>query len=73
MYSVRHGKLRGELARAREGASLTQRQLAAKLKRPASYVGKIENGERKIEVFEAVDWCTACGVELAALLRKVKD
>ncbi len=52
---------------------MTQRELAAKLKRPPSYVGKIENGERKIEVFEAVDWCTACGVELGTVLRRIKD
>lgn len=73
MYSVRHGKLRKELAAAREGAKLTQRELAAKLKRPPSFVAKMENGERKIEVFEAVDWCQACGVELGTLLKRVKD
>jgi transcriptional regulator with XRE-family HTH domain len=73
MYSVRHGKLRKELAAARDAAGLTQRQLAAKLKRPPSYVGKVENGERRIEVFEFVDWAAACGVEPAAVLKRVKD
>lgn len=73
MYSVRHGKLRRELAAAREAAGLTQRQLAAKLKKPVSYPAKIELGERRIEVFEAADWCAACGVDLAAILRKVRD
>jgi transcriptional regulator with XRE-family HTH domain len=73
MYSVRHGKLRRELAVIRVAAGMNQRQLAAKLKRPPSYVGKVETGERRIEVFEAVDWCAACGVELAAVLKRVRD
>jgi transcriptional regulator with XRE-family HTH domain len=61
------------MAAAREGANLTQRQLAAKLKRPPSYIGKVEIGERRIEVFEFADWCAACGVEPAAVLKRVKD
>ena len=70
---ARHGKLRKELAAAREGARLTQRERAAKLKRPPSYIGKIENGERKIEVFEFVDGCEAVGVKPGAMLKRVKD
>jgi transcriptional regulator with XRE-family HTH domain len=73
MYSVRHGKLRKEMAAARDAARMTQRDLAAKLKRPPSFVAKVENGERKIEVFEFVDWCAAVGVEPAGLLKKIKD
>lgn len=70
MYSVRHGKLRKEMAAAREGAKMTQREFAAKLKRPPSYVAKVEVGERKIEVFEFVDWCQAVGVEPGTMLKR---
>lgn len=58
------------MAAAREGAEMTQRELAAKLKRPPSYVGKVENGERKIEVFEFVDWCAAVGAEPGFVLKR---
>ncbi|MGH8337041.1 MAG: helix-turn-helix domain-containing protein [Gammaproteobacteria bacterium] len=73
MYSVRHGKLRKELAAARDRAGMTQRDLAVKLKKAPSYVAKTEVGERRIEVFEAADWAAACGVELGAILKKIKD
>lgn len=73
MYSVRHGKLRREMAAAREGAGLTQRELADRLKKPASFVGKIETGDRRIEIFDFVDWCAACGVEPGAMLKRVKE
>ena len=53
-----------------DGSKRWQDELAAKLKRPPSYVGKTENGERRIEVYDAVDWCAACGVELAVILKK---
>jgi transcriptional regulator with XRE-family HTH domain len=42
------------LVAAREGAGLTQRDLAARLKRPNSFVGRIEAGERRVDVIEFI-------------------
>ena len=45
----------------RVGASLTQRALGQRLKRPYSFVWKTEAGERRIDPIEFASWCRACG------------
>ena len=64
-------RLRKQLRGWREAAGLTQRALAAKLKRVHSYVFKVETGERRIDPLEFAEWCEACGVEPAKGLRLV--
>jgi transcriptional regulator with XRE-family HTH domain len=49
----------------RVDAGLTQRSLAAKLRKPHSYVWKVEAGERRIDPIEFVGWCRACDVNPA--------
>jgi transcriptional regulator with XRE-family HTH domain len=49
----------------RQNAELTQRDLAKRLKKPASYVAKSELGERRIDPVEMVLWCRACQVKPA--------
>ena len=46
----------------RKAAGLTQRELAAKLKREQSFVARIEQGERRLDVLEFYWVCKACGV-----------
>jgi transcriptional regulator with XRE-family HTH domain len=40
------------MVRARQGAQLTQHQLARRLKKPQSFVAKYEGGERRLDVVE---------------------
>ena len=49
-----HEQLRAVLAKARADAGLTQRDLAKRMKEPHSYIGKIESGERRLDVVEFV-------------------
>jgi ribosome-binding protein aMBF1 (putative translation factor) len=42
------------LVSAREKQGMTQRDLAAALKRPQSFVGRFEAGERRLDVVEFV-------------------
>lgn len=69
--------LRAELRAARERAGLTQRELAARLKVPHSWVAKVEAGERRIDVVELCWLLSACGVHvptaLARLARKLDN
>jgi len=44
----------------RIGAALTQRALGTRLKKPYSFVWKVEAGERRIDPIEFVAWCRAC-------------
>jgi transcriptional regulator with XRE-family HTH domain len=55
----------------REAAGLTQRAMAARLRRPASYVHKSEVGERRIDPLEFIEWCRACGVDPGEAIRKI--
>jgi transcriptional regulator with XRE-family HTH domain len=51
-------------------AGLTQRQLAAMLKRSNSFVWKIEAGERRIELLEFVDLAQCLGIKPSDLLER---
>jgi transcriptional regulator with XRE-family HTH domain len=55
-----HRVLLAVLVEARKEAGFTQRDLAARLKLPQSYVSKIETGERRIDPVECVAWAKAC-------------
>lgn len=48
---------------ARRDAGLTQRDLAARLKQPPSYVGKLESRQRRLDVIELVDLVEALGLK----------
>jgi transcriptional regulator with XRE-family HTH domain len=63
VHSSEYRALRAELRRVREGANLSQRDLAAKLDVPHSWVAKVESGERRIDLVEFCWFVKACGVE----------
>lgn len=71
LRSARHRALMRELAAAREAADLTQRDLAARLERAHSFVGKIESGERQLNVLEFCDYADALDVNPAELLKRI--
>ena len=51
-YRHRYAQFLGKLRQARLEAGLTQVEVARKLKRPQSFVSKIESGERRVDVVE---------------------
>ena len=62
-------KLTAALRKAREAAALTQAEVAEKLGLYASFVSKVESGERRVDVIELKQFCRVYGVELVAFLR----
>lgn len=52
IYSAEYKKIIERLRTSREEASLTQVQVADLLKKPQSYISKIERGERRLDVAE---------------------
>jgi transcriptional regulator with XRE-family HTH domain len=72
-------KLAGELvilgrvlADARERHGLKQTELAEKLGLPASYLSKIENGTRRLDVIELIQIAEAMNADAGELVAEVK-
>jgi len=61
------------LVAARNKADITQRELARRLGRAHSFVGKIESGERQLNVLEFCELADALGVDPRELFGKVVD
>ena len=68
--------LSNELRAARRRAQLSQAAVAARLRRPTSFVGKYENGQRSLDVIEFLDVAEAIGFnpgDFLHTLRKQAD
>jgi len=61
-HARRYANVPNLLRELREEAGLTQRELAKRLREPQSWVYKCENGIRRIDVAEFLDWCRACKI-----------
>lgn len=57
-----HNRLIAWLRSKREEQGLTMRDLAIKLEAPHSFVGKTEQGERRLDVVEYIQYCKALNV-----------
>jgi len=60
------------LVRVRERAGLKQSDLAARLGLPASYLSKIENGTRRLDVIELIQIARAMKVDPAGIVREIE-
>lgn len=60
------------LVATRERAGLKQSDVAAKLRLPASYLSKIENGSRRLDVIELLQIAEALGVDAAEIVRELQ-
>ncbi|HEV8660803.1 MAG TPA: helix-turn-helix transcriptional regulator [Thermoanaerobaculia bacterium] len=60
------------LVRARERAKLKQSDVAATLKLPASYLSKIENGTRRLDVIELIQIADAMNADPADIVRELE-
>jgi len=67
----RHRALIAVLVGSRKEAGFTQRELAARMRRPQSFFGATETGERRLDVVEFFEFATALGVDPLALFERV--
>ena len=72
LRSPRHRALISVIVAARQAAGLTQRQLAAKLKRSNSFVWKLEAGERQVNVLEFIEISRTLGVKASKLIAEIE-
>jgi len=72
LRSAKHRALITAIVAARDAAGLTQRQLAAKLKRSDSFVWKLEAGERQLNVLEFIEIAKVLGVKASTLMTEIE-
>jgi transcriptional regulator with XRE-family HTH domain len=68
----KYERLRLLLVEAREEAGLTQVELGKKLRRPQSFVSKIERGLRSVDLIEFIEIAKAIGFDPAEFLQKLE-
>jgi transcriptional regulator with XRE-family HTH domain len=73
LRNARHKALMKAIAAARVQAGLTQRELARRLGRSHSFVGKIESGERQLNVLEFCELADALGLNPKELFARIVD
>jgi transcriptional regulator with XRE-family HTH domain len=59
------------LIETRKEAGVTQEELAKRLNRPQSFVSKCENGERRLDVIELLEFLQSIGVEPLIFLKEI--
>jgi transcriptional regulator with XRE-family HTH domain len=67
IHTAEQGVLCGLLRLYRENAGLRQTDVAERLDEPQSFVSKYESGERRLDLVELHQVCTALGVSLRDL------
>lgn len=67
----KYDRLRVLLVEAREEAGLTQVELGGKLRRPQSFVSKIERGLRRVDLLEFLEIARAIGFDPDQFIRKL--
>ncbi|MGJ0503057.1 MAG: helix-turn-helix domain-containing protein [Methylocystis sp.] len=68
LRSPRQRQLLALLVQARKGRGLTQAQVAARLRKPQSFIAKVEGGERRLYVIGFIDLASALRVRPAELI-----
>lgn len=71
LYTPRYEALRQQLQAVRIKAQLTQADLAQRMHKSQSYISKVENGERYIDLMEFIDWCEICRAAPNRILHKI--
>ena len=71
LRSAQHRSLIATIVQARKAAGLTQRQLAAKLRRSNSFVWKIEAGERRVDLLEFIEIARSLGQDPMQMFARV--
>lgn len=72
VHSAPYERLLALLVEARKDAQMTQQELAARMRRPQSYVSKYERGERRLDVVEFLRIARIIGADPDRLLREIE-
>lgn len=71
IHDPRYKKLIQELIHIRELKKITQVELATSLNKPQSYIAKVENLDRRIDILELNDWLTILDISIIHFIEKI--
>ena len=72
VHSAEHTYLRQLLIRRRLDLGLSQRALAERMNVVHSFVGKVETGDRRLDIFEFMDYCHALNWQPEEVLQSLR-
>lgn len=70
-YTEKYKNLLIKLVSARKAAGFTQTDLSKMLERPQSFVSKVENGERRLDVIEFLEITQFLGVDASDIINNI--
>lgn len=73
VYSEEYQRVITALKNARKARGITQAQLAEALGKPQSFIAKVENGERRLDVVEFVHLARLVGLEPSEIIGRIKS
>lgn len=71
IHAEENAWLRHKLAERRQALGLSQRALAEKLGVVHSFVGKVETGDRRLDVYEFIIYCRAIELNPCDLMSEI--
>lgn len=71
VYSIEYQMVIKALREARVAGHITQEELGKALGRPQSFIAKVENGERRLDIVEFVHLCRLVGIDPISIINKL--
>lgn len=71
VYSVEYQMVIKSLRDARIANHITQEELGRAIGRPQSFIAKVENGERRLDIVEFVHLCRLINIEPIDVINKL--
>ncbi len=72
-HTLAYRRLTAKLRKLREDAGLSQRDLAAKIKKHPTLVHRSETGDRRVDPVEFIAWCRGCDRDPAGVIRELES
>lgn len=71
VYSIEYQMVIRALRDARVAGHITQEELGKALGRPQSFIAKVENGERRLDIVEFVHLCRLVSIDPVSIINKL--
>lgn len=72
IHSLEHTWLRELFTQQRNQLGLSQRALGQKMGVLASFIGKVETGDRRLDIFEFIEYCKGLELDPIQVLQEIE-